>query len=273
MTAADVPLGMRLKTQANWNQCEADWRRFLDMQPDGCFVAELDGVPVGTTTTCLFGPVAWIAMVLVDASMRGRGVGTALMRHALAFLDQCAVTTIRLDATPLGQPLYERLGFRVDYRLARYEGIPGNDEAPFAGPVRAAQPEDMDDLCQFDQTVSGTDRRKFLKRLYDEQPEEVRILREGGRLRGYVIARAGARAWQLGPCLADEDGAMLLDDVWCRHEGQRIYLDVPADHIAATRWARERKLQMQRPLVRMSRGPRVREGLARLWTSSGPELG
>src|SRR6266851_2805185 len=101
MTVTDLPLGLRLSSQAGWNQTEADWRRFLDLQPDGCFVAEWDGTPVGTTTTSIFGSVAWIAMVLVDESVRGRGIGTALMRHALDFLDRCGIPTIRLDATPL----------------------------------------------------------------------------------------------------------------------------------------------------------------------------
>src|SRR5437899_7867264 len=88
MTGADLPLGMRLKAANGWNQTEADWRRYLDLQPDGCFVAMLDGKPVGTLTTCVFGPVGWIAMVLVDAEYRGRGVGTTLMRHALTYLEQ-----------------------------------------------------------------------------------------------------------------------------------------------------------------------------------------
>src|SRR5688500_8685777 len=59
--AADVPLGMRLKAQAGWNQTEADWRRMQGMQPDGCFVAELGGIAAGTVMTCIFGDVAWIA--------------------------------------------------------------------------------------------------------------------------------------------------------------------------------------------------------------------
>ena len=105
MTAADVSLGMRLKQQAGWNQTEADWRRFLDLQPDGCFVAELDGAAVGTTTTCVFGRVAWVPMALVAEAVRGRGVGAALLGAALASLDRRGVATVRLDATPLGRPL------------------------------------------------------------------------------------------------------------------------------------------------------------------------
>src|SRR6516162_8696055 len=100
MTGADVPLGLRLKQQAGWNQTEADWRRFLDLWPAGCFVAELDGAAAGTAAAFVFGPVAWVAMVLVEQSLRGRGVGGALMRHALDFLDRQSVRTVRLDATP-----------------------------------------------------------------------------------------------------------------------------------------------------------------------------
>src|SRR5262245_16769871 len=104
MTAADVPLGMRLKEQAGWNQVEKDWLRFLDLEPGGCFVAELDGTAVGTVATCVFGPVAWVAMVLVNAAYRGRGAGKALMGHALKYLDGRGVASVRLDATSLGQP-------------------------------------------------------------------------------------------------------------------------------------------------------------------------
>src|SRR5438552_875414 len=93
MTAADLPLGLRLSHQAGWNQTEADWKRLFACQPDGCFVAEWDGTPVGTTTTAIFGEVAWVAMVLVDEAARGRGVGTALVGHALEFLDRRRIPT------------------------------------------------------------------------------------------------------------------------------------------------------------------------------------
>ena len=113
---------MQNKTGSKVGSAEADWRRLLCLQPDGCFVAELDGIAVGTTTTCIFGPVAWVAMVLVDEAVRGRGIGTALMRHALAYLDGLGVERVRLDATPLGRPVYKKLGFVAEYDVLRYEG-------------------------------------------------------------------------------------------------------------------------------------------------------
>ncbi len=127
MTIDDLPLGLGLSRQAGWNQTELDWQRFISMEPEGCFVAELDGSSVGTTTTCVFGhQVAWIAMVLVDKNVRGRGIGTTLLKHVLDYLSARKIETVRLDATPAGRPIYEKLGFVPEYELARWwRGRPG----------------------------------------------------------------------------------------------------------------------------------------------------
>ena len=123
MTIDDVQLGLKLTGQAGWNQTDSDWLRFLKMEPEGCFAAEIGGRSVGTTTTCLFEGIAWIAMVLVDVDCRGKGVGTELLKYALNYLDNRKVKTVRLDATSAGQPIYEKLGFVPEYQLARFEGI------------------------------------------------------------------------------------------------------------------------------------------------------
>src|SRR5437868_6482511 len=96
MTPADIPFGMSLNEQAGWNQVAADWERMLALEPEGCFAAEWNGTPAGTVTTCVFGPVAWIAMMLVEESQRGRGIGRALMEQSLSFLESRDVRTVRL---------------------------------------------------------------------------------------------------------------------------------------------------------------------------------
>jgi GNAT superfamily N-acetyltransferase len=287
MTAADVLLGMRLKEQAGWNQTEADWRRFLDLAPDGCFVAELDGAPAGTVAVFVFGPVAWVAMVLVEEVLRGRGVGAALMRHALDFLDQRAVRTVRLDATPLGRPLYEKLGFVAEYTLLRYfgrapaaqdRGQRAEDRKPsgLSSGLRVvpAAPEHLDRLARLDRTVTGADREPLLRRLFAERPDLWRVAEEAGEVAGYLASRPGARAWQLGPCLGGASaGPALLADAWRLHAGQSVFVDVPAGHAAAVAAAEAQGLSVQRTLLRMGRGPAAGEDVGRLWASSGPEKG
>jgi predicted N-acetyltransferase YhbS len=272
MTAADLALGMHLSRQAGWNQTEADWRRFLERQPDGSFVAEWEGAPAGTTMATIFGPVAWLALVLVEESLRGRGIGTALVRHALEFLDRRAVPTVRLDATPLGQPVYERLGFVEQFRLARYEGAPA-PAAVVAG-IETVGPEQWPALADLDETVTGADRRRALFRLFGEQAEHVRCVCRGKRLTGFVTSRPGSRALYLGPCIGDaEAGPLLLADACQRYVGRHLVVDVPEPNTAATRLAEARGLTIQRHLMRMCRGIAVQERIGWLWASAGPEKG
>lgn len=274
MTAADMALGMRLKAQANWNQLEADWRRFLALEPEGCFVAELDGVAVGTTTTCMFGEVAWIAAVLVDEAARGKGVGRAMMEHALAFLDGRGVRSVRLDATPLGRPLYEKLGFQLEYELARFAGIAAGVPARWPIRVEAGGQHDLDEICQLDRAATGTDRRKLLERLLAEEPDELRIGRRQGRIEGYLLARPGSHAPLLGPCVGSGlAGAALLSDACQRYRGQRVFIDIPLGNQPAVRLAEAHGLAGQRPFYRMGRGPTVEEKFLLIWASSGPEKG
>ena len=276
MTADDLPLGMRLKSQAGWNQTEADWRRFLAMQPQGCLVAEADGVAVATTVLTAFDTVAWISMVLVEERSRGRGVGKALMKRAVDLAKQLGCKTIRLDATPLGRPLYESLGFAPQYELTRYAGLAGpvGSSSAFQA-VRVARSEDMPAILAIDGSVTGTRRGKFLSRLFAEEPADLCVCEHHGQVAGYLASRRGSDALQLGPCIAETDdaGSTLLVDALTRFTGSRIYWDFPSGHSAAIQLARSAGLVPQRQLLRMCRGAAVSDDVTKLWASSGPELG
>jgi predicted N-acetyltransferase YhbS len=274
MTAADIPLAMQLKAAAGWNQLEADWRRFLAMEPSGCFVAEEDGTPVGTTATCVFGKVAWVAMVLVDEAHRARGIGTALVQHAIGNLDRLGVRTARLDATPLGRPLYEKLGFRTQFSLTRFGGTAAAAGTGCDARVSTATAAERDQVFALDERVTQTCRRKFLVALFDENPDWLRVVKREGDLAGYCMRRRGALATQVGPCIAEgEAGRDLLEDALRQVAGQPVFVDIPGSHAAATAWAESIGLVPQRTLVRMCRGDELREEEGFLWASSGPELG
>jgi len=301
MTVDDVPLGMALKDPAGWNQTEADWRRFLAMEPDGCFVAQWDGQPVATTVTTVFEDVGWIAMVLVEKAVRGRGIGTRLVRHALAHLERRSVRTVRLDATPLGRPVYEGLGFAPEYEVARWEGIApgaapgkmgtgtwpdavsprlshvGSEPVPIlSGPrVSPVTADELDAVAELDRHVTGTNRRRLIEQLYRQQPEAMRVERLEGQLAGYATLRPGSRAVQIGPAVAvtPEVGTALAEAVLQLCVGRPVYIDIPPENTAATSWARSKGLEVQRHWMRMSRGQRVQDHPARIWASSGPENG
>jgi len=272
MTTNDLPLGLRLSRQAGWNQTKADWLRFIDMQPGGCFVAELNGCSVGTTTTCVFDDIAWVAMVLVDKNTRGQGIGTKLLRHSLDFLNARKVKTVRLDATDLGRPIYEKLGFVPEYELARFEGISRLSETTPA--VSEAMPELFTDMIEFDSLMTGTDRAKMLGRLFNEFPRNIRILTDGDRIEGFVTLRPGANAIQVGPCTATINaGPALLSDALDRCAGKAVFVDIPTGNVHAVNIAESSGLKIQRRFTRMCRGERIKDDVKAIWASSGPEKG
>lgn len=272
MSTDDLRLGLLLSRQAGWNQIESDWLRFMDMEPKGCFVAELDGCPVGTITTCIFDKVAWIAMVLVDKNARGRGVGTRLLRHALDYLDMLKVKTVRLDATHLGRPIYEKLGFVPEYELVRFEGIAPQGKA--APAVTEAVPELFTDMNEFDSRTTGTNRVKMLSRLFEEFPQNTRILMYHDKIDGFVTMRPGANAIQVGPCTATINaGPDLLSDALSRCAGKAVFVDIPTGNIHAVKIAELNGLKIQRRFMRMCRGERIKDNIEAIWTSSGPEKG
>jgi GNAT superfamily N-acetyltransferase len=279
MTADDIPRGMHLKAQNGWNQLEADWQRQLDLEPHGCFIAELAGESVGTACTCVFGDVAWINLVLVEQQHRGRGIGTAMLKHLLRLLDERGIPTIRLDATRLGQPVYEKLGFVGDFTLARYEGIlpsPSGRGAggEGAGLVEPLTPADLPSVQAMDEEVTKTCRAKLLRVLVGAAPELSRKYVVAKQLEGYCLCRPGSNAWQIGPMHGSvEAGWCLVGDMAHRFAGQRVYLDVPTGNAEAVAMAQSLGLTVQREFLRMTRGRRVTENLEMFWSSFGPEKG
>ena len=166
MSKNDLPLGRQLTQQAGWNQTDADLHRFLWLQPRGCFVAELASRSVGTVTTCVFDRVGWIGMLLVNEASRRRGVGQALLHKAIEYLETQGVESMRLDATPQGQPLYEALGFTAQFRLTRFSGIVGRGLVGQASdPLRQ---EDWEQVVALDKMAVGYERRRLLIRLVQD---------------------------------------------------------------------------------------------------------
>ena len=273
MTTEDIEFGMRLKEQAGWNQTTADWQRFLKLEPEGCFIAEWEGRPVATTTTCIFRSVGWIAMVLVDESFRHRGIATRLVQHALQYLQQRPVITARLDATRFGRPVYERMGFIAEYELVRFQGVAYPDSQP-AG-VIPAQAEHLDSLAELDRRATGTVRRRLIEQFVMERPQDVRLAARGESVVGYIMLRPGSDATQIGPAVAtsEQEGRALCDWAFNRCAGQPVLIDVPLRNRPAIDWVLSRGLTEQRQFSRMYRGQSVDEHLALLWASSGPENG
>ena len=274
LTEPDLSRAMQLKEAAGWNQTVADWRRLLRHDPAGCFGAVVDGQVVATTTTTVYGAdLAWIGMVLVAPAYRRRGLATWLVGHALAHLDTAGVRTVKLDATPEGQLVYERLGFETELRIERWEA---DSARPLNVPADLVDATGVCDLREYDRVSFGADRSKLLGSLVaDALCTPVARLTEPGQPRGYALARAGSRKDYLGPVVAEDEvtAAGLLDAliVQCPSD---IYLDVNTTFNGGADLLALRGFNKHRDLIRMRRGVRSAAGTsARIFAIAGPEVG
>ena len=275
MTAEDIPAGMRLKTLAGWNQVEADWRLFLDASPGGCFVTTDDQQVIGTVTTMSYGTrfgtrLGWIGMLLVDPDHRRKGIGTRLMRRAMQHLEAC--TTMGLDATPLGRPLYERLGFRpvADLQRMVLDSAPPPG-APQHGIVPLGQPADW----ALDRRAFGADRQDLLGALQARTPALAWQRTHSDRMQGYCLGRRGTTYTQIGPLVAKqvEDAVALCQAALRACAGEPVLLDVPLSKERFRRHLAELGFVDRRAFTRMVVGADPPGTFARQFVIAGPEFG
>jgi ribosomal protein S18 acetylase RimI-like enzyme len=272
MTPADISTGMRLKDAAGWNQTKEDWVRFLEASPEGCFVAEWNGEVAGTVTTITYeNRFAWIGMVLVHPELRGRGIGTALLVRAIDYLDAQRIPCAKLDATPQGRLLYERLGFQVEYHLERHilRREPGRGAAPDSA-------EDVEAVLATDRDIFGADRSALLRSIANAAPEFVTVARQGGSLDGYALGRRGSRADHLGPWVARTEPVArdVLENFLLCSRRDVVFVDVVKDNPWAPGLLVEKGFTFSRALTRMYRGENAHPGRPDLVCAIlGPEFG
>lgn len=86
------------------------------------FTAQLDGRPVGTSLAIRTGDVAGVYGVGTLPDARGHGVGTAASWAAVEAGHAWGCEPIVLQASEMGLPIYERMGFRTVVRYAIFGG-------------------------------------------------------------------------------------------------------------------------------------------------------
>jgi GNAT superfamily N-acetyltransferase len=273
MTAAHIPDGMRLKEMAGWNQTRGDWERFLRASPAGCFVAESEGRVVGTAATIVYEDrFAWIGMVLVDPVARGQGVGTQLLEKTIGYLDGCGIPSMKLDATPQGKPLYEKLGFVSEYEIERWR----LKRTPAPNALLEGNTMEIEEVLQLDRTIFGADRGELLRSVAQEAPEFALQTRREGRLTGYAFGRKGSRADHLGPWVAQDkiSARSILDEFLQRSSQPLVFVDVVKPNPWAISLLRDHGFAFARPLTRMVRGRNDFPGRPELQCGVlGPEFG
>ena len=279
MTEQDIPAGLELNTLSGWNQTTADWKRFLDYSPGGCFVMECDGKVVGTATTISYeGRFAWIGMVLVNSEFRNLGIGTQLLERAIEHLAKSKNQTMKLDATPQGKPLYKKLGFVEEYEIERWilkkpQGLLRLlNNKTFPSPT----PAQLKEIFAKDKKFFGADRSFLLQSLFDEFPEFAVASWKRNTPVSYCFGRRGLFADHLGPWMArsSADAGTILGGFIAQSSRDTVIVDCLKSNTTASEIIKAHGFSFSRQLTRMFRGSNSHPGQPNsLCAILGPEFG
>lgn len=270
----DLDGALALTREAGWNQNAADWRTMLELGEG--FGIRIGDRLVATAIALPYEDFGWISMVLTAKDHRGRGFAGRLLERCIKSLEAHGLVPA-LDATPAGQPIYEKLGFRPIYGFKRYALDQAADvpPPPWGVAVRRVQANDLAEIAAYDLPIFGADRSALIAHLFQRRPQQAWIARGGGQVIGYCLGRDGHNALQIGPAVADHAVVALglvaraVEDV----EG-RVYVDCPDSQVPMVGWLGSHGAQAERPLTRMVKGRNTPfDDANRIYAVGGPELG
>ncbi len=231
MVPADAGIAIALAKAQGWR----DRRRFYDFvfrvstcQP---VVAVVEGRVVGTGLATAQGSVGWLGAIAVEAGFRRRGIGRAITDELCRRLRAAGCTTLSLEATNDGRPMYERMGFRLatTYHQLQAGQLPEAPIAPAGANARRLEPADLPAVIELDRLATAEDRSVALAVMAQNGGW---VLERGDDVCGFLIP--AERAY--GPVIAPrfEDGLFLLD--LHRHlipAGADVRAGIPHPHAAA----------------------------------------
>ncbi|HZU81116.1 MAG TPA: GNAT family N-acetyltransferase [Acidimicrobiales bacterium] len=181
--------------------------RFVELDPDGAWVAVAGDDVVGMTESIRRGGFWGLSMLFVDPAYQSRGVGRALITKALATAEGASVRMIQASSDPRALRRYSGAGLRLHPNVAA-EGTVERSAIPRELPGRPGTADDLELVTEVD---AGLGRARTADVAFGlEQGLRFEVV-DGPRGRGFALCR-DTQLVMLGA--TDEDTAAVLMWRW-----------------------------------------------------------
>ncbi|GBR46290.1 GNAT family N-acetyltransferase [Neokomagataea thailandica] len=228
MSEADLSAASGLSKVLGWPHRIEDWSFMLRLG-HGLVATLENGDIIGTILWWSFGDRhASVGLIIVNSAWQGHGIGTNMLTAVRRLLPG---RSISLNATPAGQPLYEKFGFVPTGIVEQHQGNGASSPiiALDAGQrIRPVVPYDLEDIVTFDHAATGMNRSALMGELV-QNAKAVVIDTENG-IRGYSFCRRFGWGWLIGPVTAKtiEQAKALISHWIGTYGGEFIRIDTPA---------------------------------------------
>lgn len=251
MTREDVDFAVRLAAREGWNPGLSDADCFHAADPDGFFISELNGEPIGTMSAVRYDDgFGFLGFYIMVPQARGKGYGMELWNHAVQHVDDCIVG---LDAVTEQEATYKKSGFRPVYRSTRFEGRGGGSRPDAVTPLEKV---DLAAVLDYDRACFPGEREEFMTAWLDAAGARGFAVMDGDRLAGFGVARPCVKGYKIGPLFADngEAAEAIYQALKASIGPEQFYLDVIEPNKAAMKLVEREGLDEVFVTVRMYRG-------------------
>ncbi|MEI6315765.1 MAG: GNAT family N-acetyltransferase [Syntrophus sp. (in: bacteria)] len=272
MTREECSLAIEWAAQEGWNPGIHDAECFYAADPNGFFIAELNGKPVGCLSAVAYDEhFGFAGFYIVKPGLRSQGIGHHLIQKATAYMGN---RTVGNDAVIAQQETYEKYGFRLNYRNVRYRGIASSlvTNSPEIIDLRKIP---FDQLIVYDRGMFPSERSTFLN-YWIKQPEGAALGNvKNGQLSGYGVIRKCRQGFKIGPLFADNEE--IADNLFlaltAKVHGEEYFLDIPEPNPGARALVIRYDMQMVFETARMYSGIPPSLPLEKIFGVTSFELG
>lgn len=249
-----------LRSGVGWGVHEWALRAAIEPPHARCLVAvDRRGAVVAVGSGISYGELGFVGNMVVDAAHRRRGLGSAILREVMSFLEAAGCQRVELYATTDGRPLYAGHGFEVAGTSALAQvtrALPLHRDESLT--IRRGDREDLDDLAAYDRPRFGGNRRPLLTLMLADPARPLLLAERDAAIAGYAWVRPESS--RIGPVLADAPSVAetLLAESFSRMPSvDDLRLNLPLAAGPGAGWLRSVGVELELWDGVMARGPQI----------------
>ena len=236
-----------------WNHSLEQIQQNITWGGKGSFCLAFDKEIVATAIALKYSErLAWVGLVVSDPAYQRRGFARRLMNHIMQHLS--TVESVMLDASTMGFPLYDSMGFKSLYKINAYTRTPERFElSPSIRPMTAT---DLPAVIAMDADMNGLPRPQVINWLFETG--KAFVATEQDTITGFTFVKWNAELLRLAAWNArDPATAELLMQVGCNlalDGGYTYRIDIPEPNDQARNIVIRNGLSIERNVTRMVYG-------------------
>lgn len=270
MDKNDLQLAVAWAGNEGWNPGLHDADPFYAADPNGFFIAEINGEPVGTASAVAYDDnFGFLGFYIVKEELRHLGIG---MKLCDALLEYMGDRVYGLDGVVAMLDKYvQQMGVAIAHYNARYEGVGRPAEATLADISSVP----FEELERYDRRFFPAPRTAFLQSWISRPGSQGRVVTDGDRLVGYGVIRPCFRGFKIAPLFADtpEIADQLFRELAGLAVDQPVFLDIPVCNKAAQELVEQHQMQKVFETARVYHGTAPELPLDQTYGITSFELG